>query len=65
MPQTDPTSSQQTPLQRVDPRAPAVLARSTYQELRQGGLTDTDIMAFTVELLSLVATGVRERAAAE
>lgn len=53
----------ETPL--VDARAPAVLARSTYQELRSGGLSDTDIMAFAGELLSLVATGVRSQSAAE
>jgi hypothetical protein len=49
----------------VDDRAPGVLARSTYQELRDGGLSDTDIMAFAGELLSLVASEVRSQAAAE
>lgn len=45
--------------------APGDLARATYRELRQGGLTDTDIMAFAGELLSLVATDVRAQTAAE
>jgi hypothetical protein len=45
--------------------APDVLARSTYQQLRDGGLTDTDIIAFAGELLSLVTTEVRSQAAAE
>jgi hypothetical protein len=49
----------------IDPRAPRVLAQSTYNELRTGGLTDTDIMAFAGELLSLVASGVRAETAAE
>jgi len=49
----------------IDPRAPRVLARSTYHELRTGGLSDTDIMAFAGELLSLVASGVRAESAAE
>jgi hypothetical protein len=46
-------------------RGPCVLARSTYQELRRGGLSDTDIMAFAGELLALVATDVRSQVAAE
>jgi hypothetical protein len=45
----------------MDPCAPGVLARSTYQELCAAGLSEEDIMAFAGELLSLVATGVRER----
>lgn len=49
----------------TDPRAPRVLAQSTYNELRTGGLSDTDIMAFAGELLSLVASGVRAETAAE
>lgn len=44
--------------------APDELARTTYQELRSGGLTDTDIIAFAGELLSLVATEVRSSQAA-
>lgn len=47
------------------PRAPGDWARDTYRELRQGGLSDTDIMAFAGELLSLVATDVRAESAAE
>ena len=35
------------------------LAESTYRSLRDSGLSDTDIMAFAGELLSLVAAGVR------
>lgn len=45
--------------------APGDLARSTYRELRQMGLSDTDIMAFAGEMLSLVATDVRAQTAAE
>lgn len=45
--------------------APGDLARSTYRELRQKGLSDTDIMAFAGEMLSLVATDVRAQTAAE
>ena len=41
------------------------LARSTYRELRDGGFSDADIMAFAGELLSLIATDVRSTAAAE
>lgn len=40
-------------------------ARETYQRLRNSGLTDTDVMMFAGELLSLVALGVRSQAAAE
>lgn len=43
----------------LDPRRPGMLAQTTYDELRAGGFTDTDIMAFAGELLSLVATDVR------
>lgn len=39
--------------------APSRLAESTYQSLRGAGLSDTDIMAFAGELLSLVAAGFR------
>lgn len=45
--------------------SPVELARATYRDLRQNGLTDTDIMAFAGELLSLVATDVRAQTAAE
>lgn len=45
--------------------APDALARTTYQELRNGGLSDTDIIAFAGELLSLVAIDVSSQAAAE
>lgn len=40
-------------------------ALETYQKLRNSGLSDTDVMAFAGELLSLVALGVRSQAAAE
>lgn len=43
--------------------APVALAQSTYDELVQAGLSDTDIMAFASEVLSLVASGVRTRPA--
>lgn len=40
-------------------------ARDTYRSLRDKGLSDTDIMAFAGELLSLVASDVRSQTAAE
>lgn len=43
-----------------DTGAPVRLAHSTYRDLRDEGLSDTDIMAFAGELLSLVAAGVRQ-----
>ena|GEM_PF-1363940 len=46
-------------------RTPALLARTTYTDLRAGGLSDTDIMAFAGEILSLVAAGVRDSAPQE
>jgi len=46
-------------------RTPALLARSAYKDLRAGGLSDTDIMAFAGEILSLVAAGVRDSAPRE
>lgn len=49
----------------ISARTPALLARSTYKDLRSGGLSDTDIMAFAGEILSLVAAGVRDSAAQE
>jgi hypothetical protein len=44
----------------IEPRA-----RAIYRELRDGGFSDTDIMAFAGELLSLVAMDVRSASAAE
>lgn len=44
------------------PNATGLLAKSTYEKLREGGLSDTDIMAFAGELLSLVASDVSQRA---
>ena len=41
------------------------LAQSTYRELRNRGLSDTDIMAFAGELLTLVASEYRNPSAAE
>jgi len=49
----------------IDTREIEPLARSTYRELREGGFSDADIMAFAGELLSLIATDVRSTAAAE
>lgn len=40
---------------------PGALAQVTYDSLRAEGLSDVDIMAFAGELLSLVASGVREQ----
>ncbi len=44
------------------PNATGLLAKSTYEKLREGGLSETDIMAFAGELLSLVASDVSRRA---
>jgi hypothetical protein len=49
----------------ISARTPALHARSTYKDLRSGGLSDTDIMAFAGEILSLVAAGVRDSAPQE
>ena len=40
---------------------PGGLAGRTYEDLRGLGLTELQIMAFATELLSLVATGVRDQ----
>lgn len=42
----------------MEPPAPGLLAKATYDQLRESGLSDVDIMAFAGELLSLVASGV-------
>lgn len=42
-----------------------IQARDIYRALRDNGCSDTDIMAFAGELLSLVATNVRSVASAE
>jgi hypothetical protein len=44
-----------------DPRALKIVAKSIYRELVDGGFGDQDVMALAGELLSLVASGVRER----
>lgn len=42
---------------------PANLARQTYRELRDRGLSDVEIMAFAGEVLELVAQGVASQGA--
>jgi hypothetical protein len=49
----------------ASPPVREALARRTYQELRDRGLSDVDIMAFAGDLLSLVASEVRAQSAAE
>ncbi|MGZ3419261.1 MAG: hypothetical protein ACXVEF_17105 [Polyangiales bacterium] len=44
-----------------DPRAVKVVAKSIYRELVESGFREADVMALAGELLSLVATGVREK----
>lgn len=44
-----------------DPRAVQVVAKSIYRELVASGFREADVMALAGELLSLVATGVREK----
>jgi hypothetical protein len=43
----------------------AELSQRTYRQLRERGLSETDIMAFAGDLLALVASDVRIRGAAE
>lgn len=43
----------------------AELARRTYQQLRDRGLSDTEVMAFAGDLLGLVASEFRSQSAAE
>lgn len=44
-----------------DPRAVKAVAKSIYRELVESGFREADVMALAGELLSLVATGVREK----
>jgi hypothetical protein len=44
-----------------DPRAVKAVAKSIYRELVDSGFREADVMALAGELLSLVATGVREK----
>jgi hypothetical protein len=44
-----------------DPRALRILAKTIYRELRQEGLHEEDVMSLAGELLSLVASEVRDR----
>lgn len=60
----DLSNSQTSPSKTSDTEA-GERAATTYRQLKNAGLSDTDIMAFAGELLSLVATGVRSQAAAE
>ncbi len=55
------TQRKESPSKRppVDPRAPQICARAIYQELREGGFSERDVMALTGELLALVTADVR------
>jgi hypothetical protein len=44
-----------------DPRAIEILAKSIYRELRQSGQQDQDVMRLASELLSLLASDVKDR----
>lgn len=46
-----------------DARALPILAKTIYRELKQSGLSEEDIMGIASELLSQVASGLRERSA--
>lgn len=53
-------TSNPDPTQR-DPRALKIVAKSIYRELVDGGFVEQDVIALAGELLSLVASGVKER----
>lgn len=44
-----------------DPKALKIVAKSIYRELVDGGFGDQDVIALAGELLSLVASGVKQR----
>jgi hypothetical protein len=46
-----------------DPRSLRILAKTIYRELRQSGVREEDMIAIAGELVSLVATEMRERRA--
>lgn len=65
IPHTHPMQRSTSPLAELElknaqkPKAtPANLARQTYRDLRDRGLSDVEIMAFAGEVLELVAQGV-------
>ncbi|MCB9667758.1 MAG: hypothetical protein H6715_06550 [Myxococcales bacterium] len=41
-----------------DPRALRILAKSTYRELRSGGLSRSELVSFASELLDLVTDDI-------
>jgi hypothetical protein len=45
----------------ADPRAVKAVAKSIYRELVDSGFREADVMALAGELLSLVASEVREK----
>lgn len=65
IPQTQPIERPSLPISEPEARSsrqakvvPATLARQTFRDLRERGLSEVEIMAFAGELLELVAQGV-------
>jgi hypothetical protein len=50
-----------SPASTRDPRGPKILAKTIYRELRQSGLAEEEVMSLAGELLSLVATEMKDR----
>lgn len=57
----EPTSTRPYAQASRDPRALRILAKTIYREMRQGGLVEEDMMNVASELLSLVATDMKDR----
>ena len=57
--QTESMKKSSSLLEVQGPERAQQLAAGTYQKLREGGFSDTDIMAFAGKLLALVASEVR------
>ncbi len=54
---SEPTLSSRT-VSESDPRALRILAKSTYRELRSGGLSRSEMVGFASELLELVTADI-------
>jgi hypothetical protein len=55
------TTTRQNDATASDLRAVKAVAKSIYRELVDSGFREADVMALAGELLSLVASGVREK----